>query len=62
MAKGERVLLALFAIFMAAIAAYVAFYAFLEEGVEPNVAAGLTVVIIIAILGAFGVIAVRARI
>lgn len=59
--REERVLVAFVAIIVAGFASYLAFDAFLENGVEPNIAAGYAVVIFIAVLGAFGVIAVKAR-
>jgi hypothetical protein len=57
----ERVAVGFLAIIVAGFAASIAFKGFLKSGVDPNVAAGYTVVIFLAVLGAFGVIAVTAR-
>jgi len=59
--REERVAIAFFAILVAGFASYLAFNGFLENGVEPNLAAGYAVVVFIAVLGAFGVIAVKAN-
>ena len=61
MGKEERILVAIFGIIVAGIAAKLAFDYFAERGVQPDIAGGYAIVIFLAVLGAFGLIAVSAR-
>ena len=60
MRKEERFVLALFGVVIAGIVAVLAFDYFTEHGVQPDIAGGYAIVIFLAVLGAFGLIAVRA--
>lgn len=61
MGREERIVVALLGILVAGIAAWLAFDYFTEHGVQPDLAGGYAVAIFLAVLGAFGLIAVRAR-
>lgn len=56
----EKIVLAVFGIIVAEIAAWLAFDYFTEHGVQPDLAGGYAVAIFLAVLGAFGLIAVKA--
>ena len=59
MGKEEKLVLAMFGLMIAAIGAWLSFDYFTKNAVEPNIAAGYAVIIFLAVLGAFGLIAVR---
>lgn len=56
--KEEKLAFAIFGIIVAAIGAWLSFDYFIENGVNPDLAAGYAVAIFALILGAFGLIAV----
>lgn len=58
--KQEEIIVAIFAVLFGGVLAYVALRVFLGSGVTPDIAAGLAFGVFLAVLGAFGVIAVKA--
>jgi hypothetical protein len=61
MRRDEKIVLIILALVCAGIGAGIAFNSFMRSGVQPDMAAGYSVVIFLAILGAFGLIAVSVR-
>jgi hypothetical protein len=61
MGKEERIVVAFIGIIVAGIGAKLTFDYFAERGVQPDIAGAYAIVIFLAILGAFGLIAVSAR-
>ena len=61
MRREERIAVALFALVTAAITSWLAFDEFIRREVSPDIAAVCAVIIFIAVLGAFGVITVKAK-
>jgi len=61
MGKGERIAIAFIGLLVAAFGAWLALDEFIRRGVNPDLAAGYAVIVFLAILGAFGLIAVRVR-
>lgn len=57
--KEEKLAIVFLGLIVAAFGAWIAFGSFIEQGVDPNLAAGYAVTIFIVILGAFGLIAVK---
>ena len=60
--RVERIALAFVGIIVASIASYSFFNYFIERGVQPDIAGGYAIAVFLAVLGAFGLIAVKARI
>jgi len=61
MGKEEKIGIAFLALIVAGFGSWLALDEFIKRGVNPDLAAGYAVAIFLAILGAFGVIAVKAH-